>query len=77
MDYGAHLKSENVSHNAKSRTYVKQSPYEGSLRQLRASVLFAIANRKELPQDERIGHVLDLLIAEGYVVRKGRGYAIA
>lgn len=77
MDYGAYLKSEKISHNAKSKGYAKQSPYEGSMRKLRAEILFAIAHGKNLPDDERTGDILLKLEKEGYIVRKGSGYAIS
>jgi A/G-specific adenine glycosylase len=76
MDYGAHLKVSNISHNEKSAHYTKQSPYHGSMRQLRAKVLFAITHNEKLPNDERLKEVLDQLMKEGYIVRKGRGYRI-
>ncbi|MDD2657727.1 MAG: A/G-specific adenine glycosylase [Candidatus Pacebacteria bacterium] len=39
MDYGAHLKRSGISHNAKSKTYAKQSTFAGSLRQARGAIL--------------------------------------
>ncbi|MDP2665387.1 MAG: A/G-specific adenine glycosylase [bacterium] len=39
MDYGAYLKRSGISHNAKSKTYAKQSKFAGSLRQARGTVL--------------------------------------
>jgi len=39
MDYGAYLKSTGVSHNAKSKTYTKQSKFAGSLREARGAIL--------------------------------------
>jgi A/G-specific adenine glycosylase len=77
MDYGAHLKASKISHNEKSAHYTKQSPYHGSVRQLRAKVLFAITHKEKLPDDERVNDVLEQLSKEGYIVRKGRRYAVA
>jgi A/G-specific adenine glycosylase len=39
MDYGAHLKKSGISHNAKSKTYTKQSKFAGSLREARGAIL--------------------------------------
>lgn len=39
MDYGAHLKRSGVSHNTKSKKYVKQSRFAGSLREARGTIL--------------------------------------
>lgn len=77
MDYGAHLKSKNISHNVKSAHYAKQTPYEGSIRQLRAKVLFAITHKEKLPTDERTNAVVEKLIDEGYILKKGVRYLIS
>lgn len=77
MDYGALLKSRKVSHNAKSKHYTKQSPYKGSTRELRARALFAITNKKPLPEDARLDTVLDALVREGYIRKRGRSYVIS
>jgi A/G-specific adenine glycosylase len=77
MDYGAHLKSLKISHNIKSLHYTKQTPYEGSLRQLRAKTLFAITYHQPLPIDERLDSVITGLIKEGYITLQGNKYAIA
>lgn len=77
MDYGSHLKSQKISHNNKSAHAIKQSPYAGSSRQLRAATLFAITHGENIPEDERVSSVVDQLLKEGYIVKKGRKYAIA
>jgi len=41
MDYGAYLKRTGISHNAKSRTYTKQSRFAGSLREARGALVRA------------------------------------
>ena len=41
MDYGAYLKRSGISHNAKSKTYTKQSKFAGSLREARGTILRA------------------------------------
>lgn len=76
MDYGAHLKANNISHNKKVKGYAQQSPYKGSLRELRAKILFVIAHEKTLPQDKRKSEVLEALIKEGYIEKRGRTYLI-
>ncbi len=43
MDYGAHLKRSGVRLNAKSKTYAKQSKFEGSPREARGSILKKLA----------------------------------
>lgn len=76
MDYGAYLKSRRISHNEKSAHYTRQSPYEGSLRQLRARVLFAITHKERIPDDERTPLVIGQLLEEGYIVKQGTKYSI-
>jgi A/G-specific adenine glycosylase len=76
MDYGAHLKENKVSHNKKSAYHAVQSKYEGSLRQLRAKVLFAITHGEGLPQDERLEEVLSQLLKETFIKKVGRKYIV-
>jgi A/G-specific adenine glycosylase len=77
MDYGAYLKAQKISHNSKSTHNTKQSKFEGSLRQLRAKVLFAITHNEALPADERQAEVVSQLLNEGFIVKKKTGYRIA
>ncbi len=77
MDYGAHLKALNISHNKKSVGYTKQTPYEGSTRQLRAKILFAVTHEEKLPEDERTETILAQLVKEGYIVKRGKKLSIA
>lgn len=43
MDYGAHLKRSGISHNARSKKYVKQSKFTGSNREARGAILRILA----------------------------------
>jgi A/G-specific adenine glycosylase len=76
MDYGSYLKSRKVSHNAKSAHHRKQSSYKGSLRQLRAKVLFAVTHNEKLPEDQRNNSVIEVLIKENFITRKGKRYVL-
>lgn len=76
MDYGAHLKQNNISHNEKSRGYTKQPRYKGSVRELRAKILFAVTHSKKLPTDTRTSVVLQTLIKEGYIKKEKGHYSI-
>lgn len=76
MDYGAHLKQQKISHNTKSAHHTVQSAYKGSLRELRAKTLFAIAHKKILPTDLRLKNVLEKLIQEGYIKKTKNTYTI-
>lgn len=77
MDYGAYLKASKISHNKKSVGYTKQSPYEGSTRQLRAKILFAVIHKEKLPNDERTEAILAQLMKEGYITKTGKQLSIA
>jgi A/G-specific adenine glycosylase len=76
MDYGAYLKASKISHNEKSAHYAKQTPYEGSTRQLRAKTLFAITHNTDLPDDDRLEGIISQLLKEGYIKKKGKGYTV-
>ncbi len=69
IDYGANLKAKGVSHNTKSKHNHKQSAFTGSLRQVRAKVLFAITHDNEIPEDERADIVILQLIQEGFIIK--------
>ncbi len=74
MDFGAYLKSQKISHNKKSAHHVVQTPYKGSLRELRAKVLFAITRNEELPNDNRLHEVIDQLIKEKFITKNRNTY---
>jgi len=81
MDYGAMLGRSGENANRKSRAYVRQSRFEGSLRQLRGRVLEVMLRlgsadapgiQRELPEpDQRLARALDQLVSEGFLQRRG------
>jgi A/G-specific adenine glycosylase len=84
MDYGSYLKQTvgNVSRTSKS--YAKQSKFEGSRRQLRGLVIRELTGRPHslpslavLANDERLGEVLADLVREDLVVRQADMYHLA
>jgi A/G-specific adenine glycosylase len=48
MDYGVWCKSTHVNPSRKSAHYTKQSPFEGSSRQIRARILKLIAQKERI-----------------------------
>ena len=67
MDYGAYLKRSGVRINARSAHYMKQSKFEGSLRQLRGAIL------REFHLGPHTRHALTMrchLIASGVRARR-------
>ena len=56
MDYGAHLKRSGMSHNLRSKKYVKQSKFIGSLREARGAILRSLAYGAASP-----GYLIGLL----------------
>ncbi len=56
MDYGSYLKSSCPNPSRKSKHHVRQSPFEGSHRQLRARILRSIIEKPRTAQE--IEHVL-------------------
>lgn len=83
MDYGTHLK-QTVGNTARaSKTYAKQSTFQGSRRQIRGQVLKALlsgprttAELAEHIADERLADVLNDLGNEGLVVRLDGAYQL-
>ncbi|HEX8948234.1 MAG TPA: hypothetical protein VF790_04685, partial [Dissulfurispiraceae bacterium] len=88
MDYGVKLKKEVRNPNQRSAHYRKQSPFEGSNRQLRGMILKLLNAQpgiseagivKELKADSgKISENLLKLQSEGFIRRRGQGsYHIA
>ncbi len=85
MDYGAHLKSQGVRTNARSKHYTKQSKFDGSIRQARGALLRLFIStekgisKKQLQtvQVERINEGLTGLLTEGVIEKRGKYYYLA
>jgi A/G-specific adenine glycosylase len=84
MDYGSQLKAGGQNLNARSRHYAKQSPFEGSRRQVRGALLRALTGRgyskAELLNklaDVRGEMVLDELLREGFIAQTDGVYHLA
>ena len=83
MDYGSYLKRTVGNHNRASASYSKQSTFVGSRRQLRGAIIRQLSAAavdlqvlKSGLQDERIESVIDDLISEGLVKRRGNLLAL-
>lgn len=86
MDYGSHLKQTVGNLNQKSKSYNKQSRFEGSRRQLRAQVLRyvlhngPVSEKKILEQSNRdhetVKEILEDLVKEKSISRKGKQYNV-
>jgi A/G-specific adenine glycosylase len=84
MDYGSHLKQTIGNKNVQSKQYAKQSPFQGSRRQIRGAILRALSARgyekDELTakiKDSRTTEVLRELAGEGFVTKSGSVYHLA
>jgi A/G-specific adenine glycosylase len=81
MDYGSYLGKTRDNPNKRSTQYKKQSPFEGSVRQVRGRILsYLVRNGNTLTRDlyseidlppERIDPVLASLVDEGFIVMEG------
>jgi A/G-specific adenine glycosylase len=86
MDYGVALKERHTNPSRKSAHYTIQSPFEGSLRQVRGKILRALvrdpgmteaALGKEINRDvDRVGQCLQQLCKEGFILKKGKRFFI-
>lgn len=87
MDYGVMLKQKYENPNRRSAHYQKQSPFEGSNRQVRGMILRELAHAPSVSEGEiaqklqvdqdKIRDNLVQLQKEGFLKKKGRRYAIA
>lgn len=78
MDYGSFLKQTNSNVARRSASYVRQSTFKGSVRQLRGQVIKALSERPytdaELHSslaDDRLDGVLQALRSEGLISQRG------
>ncbi|MDT8356977.1 MAG: A/G-specific adenine glycosylase [Methanomicrobiaceae archaeon] len=86
MDYGTMLRESGIDPNQKSRSYRKQSPFEGSDRQLRGSILCLLLDEEEYSREEaaellgetpeRAGAVMGVLEKEGFCVAEAGRYRL-
>ncbi|MDR1073924.1 MAG: A/G-specific adenine glycosylase [Treponema sp.] len=86
MDYGANLKKLHVNPNRRSAHYTKQSKFEGSLRQIRGSVVRTLARegastiesllRKTAAQKQELYRALDGLQKDAIVCENQGVYRI-
>lgn len=83
MDYGTHLKQAVGNLSRRSKHYVKQSAFEGSVRQLRGRVLRVLHDAELTSQeladridDERLEAVLESLATEGLIHRRDNRYRL-
>lgn len=83
MDYGSHLKSTVGNKSRNSKAYTKQSPFQGSLRQIRGQVLRELASSSRSVDalgfrvtDSRLGQVLIDLKQEGLIIKEGSQYKL-
>ena len=82
MDYGAMLKEQHTNPSRRSAHYTRQSPFEGSLRQIRGMILRTLVKQpgiseavlvKEINRDgEMVRKALRQLRTEGFIVKKGK-----
>lgn len=83
MDYGAHLKQTVGNVNRQSRTYTRQSTFQGSQRQVRGQVLRLLgggphthAKLQKQIADARLPAVIEDLLNEGLIQRSGKSYRL-
>ena len=87
MDYGVSLKEQHPNPNRRSAHYTKQSPFEGSLRQVRGMILKTLVKdpgmteavlAQEINRDvDRVGQCLQQLCKEGFIFKKGKRFFIS
>lgn len=77
MDYGAYLKRSGVRNNSRSAHYVKQSKFEGSLRQVRGQVLRDLMNGRKGKKGEKWEKAWKGLERDGLIVKEKGKWRIA
>jgi A/G-specific adenine glycosylase len=83
MDYGTHIKQAHGNKSRASKSYVRQSPFQGSKRQVRGAVVRYLSQRPSSLEnlaaaepDPRLQEVLADLVREGMVQQRGGRYSL-
>jgi A/G-specific adenine glycosylase len=83
MDYGSHLKKTVGNLSRHSRSYSKQSKFEGSARQVRGQVIRSLSAQPKRSaelhaeiSDERLDTVIADLLREGLIRRQGSNLSL-
>lgn len=83
MDYGVHLKQTVGNLNRRSRTYARQSRFEGSRRQIRGQIIRLLSTgSRTVPElqrhikDERLAAVLQELRNEHLISKRGLRFSL-
>ena len=87
MDYGAMLKKNRTNPGRRSAHYTRQSPFEGSDRQIRGRILRLLTDRSSLTRNglidrlesnpQRVGIILERLVKEGMIREEKKHYRIS
>ncbi|OGP52914.1 MAG: endonuclease III [Deltaproteobacteria bacterium RBG_13_52_11] len=87
MDYGAMLKERHPNPSRRSAHYTRQSPFEGSLRQVRGNILKALVEQpgltertlvRECHRERRVvNEVITQLRIEGFIIKRGSRFFIS
>jgi len=87
MDYGVMLKKQHRNPNRKSAHYQRQSPFEGSNRQIRGMILKVLVMKSDISEHEivrrlkinpeRVRRNLVELQKEGFIEKRGNRFNIA
>lgn len=87
MDYGSHLKKTISNQNIRSKQYVKQSAFKGSIREMRGAILRVLCQGEEtikglekkintVRTDKRFSDALSALLDEKMVKKTRSSYAL-
>ncbi len=87
MDYGSYLKSQGKGHNAKAKSFTRQSKFKGSVREVRGSIMkffvdketFTSRYKKEVEEKfdaERVLRALEGLIKDKLIRKEKNNYVI-
>ncbi|MEK7509361.1 MAG: hypothetical protein AAB605_01460 [Patescibacteria group bacterium] len=81
MDYGAYLKKTHLNPSRRSAHRMKQSKFEGSLRQMRGAILKRMVGGKPMidlrsHSSKRFERALAALINEGMIEKRGRQWRL-
>lgn len=87
MDYGSYLKSQGKAHNGRAKSFIRQSKFKGSVREVRGAIMrffteietFTSKDQKEFEKRfdvDRVAQALDGLVKDTLLQKINKGYIL-
>ena len=87
MDYGSYLKSQGKAHNGRAKSFIRQSKFKGSVREVRGAIIKFLTEKEALTSSdkkefekrfdvERMAQALNGLFKDNLIQKTRNGYGL-